>query len=274
MQLIFLRSRLTTSSPRGETIRIAHISDPHIAQANEFKEEIFEKGLKTVNSLKPEADLVFISGDITLEGTLPEYELAKDKIEGFESVTMIIPGNHDARHLGYQLFEEFFGRLEFKKEVGDVGILGLDSSEPDRDEGHIGRDKYRWVEEGLRSTEKLKIVGLHHHIVPVPNSGREQNIINDAGGLMDLVLRNDVSLILMGHRHVPYAVRVHNTLMVNAGTFSSTRTRAHLGNSFNIIDTHDRAIKITAYNIEKEKEKVMVEFDRDKDTYINRYYSR
>ncbi|UCE72990.1 MAG: metallophosphoesterase [Methanomassiliicoccales archaeon] len=253
-------------------MRIAHISDLHITQANEFKEKTFEKGRIAVNSLEPSADLVFISGDISYEGILPEYELAREKIKEFKGTTMLIPGNHDARHMGFQLFEEFFGRLEFYKRVGDVGIIGLDSTEPDKDEGHIGRDKYGWIEQNLKNPDKITIVGLHHHLVPVPNSGREQNIIIDAGGVLDLVLKNEVTLILMGHRHVPHAVRVHNTLMLNAGTFSSARTRAHLGNSFNIIDMQNKSITVTAYDIEKSKEKVMVEFDSDKDMYINRYY--
>jgi 3',5'-cyclic AMP phosphodiesterase CpdA len=190
----------------------------------------------------------------------------------FESPVMIIPGNHDARHLGYQLFLEFFGDLDYFKEVGEVGILGLDSTQPDKDEGHIGRDMYEWVEEELNKSDKLKVLGLHHHIVPVPNSGREQNIINDAGGVLDLVLKNNVSLILMGHRHVPYAVRVHRTLMVNAGTFSSARTRAHFGNSFNIIDIDDGAINVSKFDIGSEKEQLMVEFDRENRHYVNRYY--
>jgi Icc protein len=244
----------------------------HVTKANEFEKSIFGRGKSVVNSLDPPPDLIFISGDLTFEGVLPEYELAKQKVEEFDTKAMLIPGNHDARHLGYTLFYEFFGRLEFYKEVGEVGVVGLDSTEPDRDEGHIGRDKYGWIEKSLKEGKKFNIVGLHHHIVPVPNSGREQNIINDAGGVLDLVLKNDVPLILMGHRHVPYAVRVHNTLMVNAGTFSSSRTRAHLGNSFNIIDIMGKSIIVTIHNIESDEQKVMVEFNRDTNKYINRYY--
>lgn len=246
----------------------------HITHSKEFIEKIFNKGVKALNSLKPEADLIFISGDITLEGILPEYEIAKEKIGDFESSTMLIPGNHDARHLGYQLFREYFGRLEFYKEVGDLGVVGLDSTEPDLDEGQIGRDKYRWVSENLKNSKKLKLISFHHHLVPVPNSGREQNILNDAGGVLDLVLKNNVALILMGHRHVPYTVRVHNTLMINAGTFSSARTRAHLGHSFNIIDLEDGLITVTSFDLEKGKEKLMVKFDRDRGIYENRYYSK
>jgi 3',5'-cyclic AMP phosphodiesterase CpdA len=239
---------------------------------NEFNVKAFETGRKAVNSLDPKADLIFVSGDLTFEGTLPQYKMAKERLKEFESPTMIIPGNHDARHLGYQLFTEFFGDLDLFKEVGETSILGLDSTQPDRDEGHIGRDMYEWVDEQFQKAEKMKVLGLHHHIVPVPNSGREQNIINDAGGVLDLVLKNNVSLILMGHRHVPYAVRVHRTLMVNAGTFSSARTRAHFGNSFNIIDIANGAINISKYDIGSEKEQLMVEFDRENRHYVNRYY--
>jgi 3',5'-cyclic AMP phosphodiesterase CpdA len=255
-------------------IRIAHISDLHITKSKEFLEKIFERGVKAVNSLEPKADLIFISGDITWEGVLSEYELAAEKIKEFEGSTMVIPGNHDSRHLGYQLFQEYFGRLEFYKELGDLGVLGLDSTEPDLDEGHIGRDKYKWIEDNLKIDKKFQVIGFHHHLVPVPNSGREQNILNDAGGVLDVVLRNNTALVLMGHRHVPYSVRVHRTLMVNAGTFSSARTRAHLGHGFNIIDLEGTQITVTSYDLNKEKEKLIVEFDRDNRIYVNRYYSK
>jgi 3',5'-cyclic AMP phosphodiesterase CpdA len=270
MLLIYLRSQSTIYVQRGDNIRIAHISDLHINHGNEFKKDTFEKGKNAVNSLSPKPDLIFITGDLTFEGTLPEYKYAKEKIAEFESPTMLIPGNHDSRHLGYSIFPEFFGRLEFYKEVKNIGILGLDSTQPDKDEGHIGREKYQWIVDNLKK-DRFDIIGLHHHIIPVPNSGREQNIINDAGGFLDLVIRNNVGLILMGHRHVPFAVRVHRTLMVNAGTFSSARTRAHYGNSFNIIDIEDGAVTLTTHNIESKKERKMVEFDRVKKIYNNDY---
>lgn len=252
-------------------MRLAHISDLHINSGNEFKEDIFEMGKSAVDSLDPKADFIFISGDLTFEGTLPEYEYAKEKIQEFEGPVIQIPGNHDARHIGYQLFSEFFGELEFYKKIENIGILALDSTQPDRDEGHIGRDKYKFVKENLSKDTEFKIVGLHHHLIPVPNSGREQNIITDAGGLLDLVLKNDASLILMGHRHVPYMVRVHNTLMVNAGTFSSARTRGHFGNSFNIIDIGDGLISVATYNIGEQKEEVMIKFDPNKNQFVNKY---
>ncbi len=254
-------------------MRIVHISDLHINTGSEFKKETFNMGMEAINALDPAPELVFVSGDITWEGILPEFEMAKELMQGFESPVMLVPGNHDSRHLGYKLFTEFFGGLEFYKDLKGIGLLGLDSSEPDLDEGHVGRTKYQWIEESLGRAKGLKVMGFHHHLVPVPDAGRDRNILNDGGGVLDLVLSCGVSLVLMGHRHVPFSLRVHNTLMVNAGTFSSSRTRAHFGNSFNIIDVEGPAIIVTSYEIEDEKQTLMVKFDRENDVYMNRYYT-
>jgi len=77
----------------------------------------------------------------------------------------------------------------------------------------------------------------------------------------------------MGHRHVPYAVKIHNTLLVNAGTFSCNRTRAHFGNTFNIIDFKNNTIIVTVIDVEKGKQEKMVKYNPLDGCYINRYYN-
>ena len=76
----------------------------------------------------------------------------------------------------------------------------------------------------------------------------------------------------MGHRHVPWAVKIHKTLLVNAGTFSCNRTRAHYGNTFNIIDIEDDEIEVTVVNIGKDKKKKMIEFNLSNGICDNKYY--
>jgi len=118
----------------------------------------------------------------------------------------------------------------------------------------------------------LTVVGFHHHLIPVPNSGREKNIIEDAGETLDIILKNEIQLVLMGHRHVPYGVKIHKTLLVNAGTFSCNRTRAHFGNTFNIIDIENDSIKVTMVDILKQKQNKMIEFNIEDKQYFNWYY--
>ncbi|MEM2123661.1 MAG: metallophosphoesterase, partial [Candidatus Bathyarchaeia archaeon] len=98
---------------------------------------------------------------------------------------------------------------------------------------------------------------FHHHLVPVPHSGRETNVLEDAGEVLDNVLKYKVDLVLMGHRHVGRALRIEDTILVNAGTASSIRTRGRLGHTFNIIDVmEDGSIEIYERDIKKMEDRI------------------
>jgi len=251
-------------------MKIAHISDIHCNFGSDFNEKIFDKAAKMVNNA--DADFVFISGDLTTEGLLTEYEYAKEKLKKIDTKTVIVPGNHDERNLGFKLFPEFFGDPSFTHRYDNLNFIGLASSEPDKDNGRLGRRRHKLIAESIAKNNKMSIIGFHHHLIPVPNSGRETNIIDDAGETLDFILKNEVPLILMGHRHVPWGVKIHKTLLVNAGTFSCNRTRAHFGNTFNIIDIDEDDIKVKVVDIGKEKEKIMIEFNRNDGCCKNKYY--
>ena len=251
-------------------MKIAHISDIHCNKGTDFNPKVFDKAVKILN--KVDADFVFISGDLTTDGLLSEYELAKEKLKQIKGKMVVVPGNHDERNLGWKLFPEFFGDTDFIHSYDDITLVGLASSEPDKDNGRLGRGRHKKIEEGIKKGNKTTIIGFHHHLIPIPNSGRETNIIDDAGETLDIILKNEVPLVLMGHRHVPWAVKIHKTLLVNAGTFSCNRTRAHFGNTFNIIDIEDEEIKVEVVDIEKGKSKKMIEFNLSDGCCENKYY--
>jgi len=253
-------------------MKIAHISDIHCNLGTDFNPKVFEKAVTLLN--KEEADLIFISGDLTTFGLLSEYEMAAEKIKQIKGKTVIVPGNHDERNLGWKLFPEFFGITDFIHDYTDVTLVGLASSEPDKDNGRLGRGRHKKIEEGIKKNKKTTIIGFHHHLIPVPNSGRETNIIDDSGETLDIILKNEVPLVLMGHRHVPWGVKIHKTLLVNAGTFSCNRTRAHFGNTFNIINIKENEIDVKVVDIEKEKKKEMINFNLSDGCCVNKYYNK
>jgi len=251
-------------------MKLAHISDIHCNYGTDFNPKVYEKAVKMLNKL--DADIIFISGDLTTDGLLSEYELAQEKLKEITGKLVIVPGNHDERNLGFKLFPEFFGGTDFIHSFKELNLVGLASSEPDKDDGRLGRGRHKLIEEGIKKNNKMTIIGFHHHVIPVPNSGREKNIIEDAGETLDIILRNEVPLVLMGHRHVPYGVKIHKTLLVNAGTFSCNRTRAHFGNTFNIIDLESDSITVTVVNIRQKKQKKMIHFNLADGCCINRNY--
>ena len=77
---------------------------------------------------------------------------------------------------------------------------------------------------------------LHHHLLPVPGTGRERNVVHDAGDTLECLQRADVHLVLSGHKHVPYAWRLENLFVVNAGTVSTTRLRGKTKPCYNVIE--------------------------------------
>jgi Icc protein len=140
-----------------------------------------------------------------------------------------VPGNHAARNVGYLHFEDSFGardsRLRLQLDRLEIALVAVDSSKPDLDEGEIGREHYGWIEEGFGGEADLRVFVCHHHLVPVPGTGRERNQVLDAGDVLSLLRRCEVDLVLSGHRHVPYVWPIAGMLLVHSGTVSTLRTR-------------------------------------------------
>jgi Icc protein len=89
---------------------------------------------------------------------------------------------------------------------------------------------------------------LHHHLLPVPGTGRERNIVYDAGDVLEVLQRCEVDLVLSGHKHVPYAWRMESLFVVNAGTACSLRLRGHMKPCYNIITLEvDRVTVVRKY---------------------------
>src|SRR5215210_4836450 len=203
---------------------IAHISDLHCGDPH-FQPSLLERAISEINDLAPKA--VVCTGDLTVYGFKEEFLLARDYLAKLECREMIvIPGNHDSRNVGYVHFEELFGDRSSVLHLDGVSIVAVDSTEPDLDHGLIGRGRYPWIEERFAAEEAfLRVFVLHHHLLPVPGTGRERNVVHDAGDARECLLRAGVHLVLSGHKHVPYAWQLENLFVVNAGTVSTTRVR-------------------------------------------------
>jgi len=205
-----------------------------------------------LNSLTPEPNIVVHTGDVTDNGILADYELAVEKIREIKFEMIVAPGNHDERNYGGSLFKELIGPVDFETSVGRAVFLVLDSAVPDIDNGRLGRRRHELIQSKLSRLPEsaVKVVVFHHHLIPVPFAGREADILEDAGDALRLLLGMNVNLVLMGHRHVRHSIKVNNTVLTNAGTVSSARTRGRLGHSFNVVDImEDLSIKVTEIDI-------------------------
>ena len=215
-------------------LTIAHISDLHCGGPH-FVPNLLQRAISEVNDLRP--DIVICSGDLTSFGFKQEYAEAKRYLDSLAcGSVVVIPGNHDSRNVGYVHFEELFGERNSVLHRDGVTVVAVDSSEPDLDHGQIGRGRYAWIEEQFAAPADLRIFVLHHHLLPVPGTGRERNIVYDAGDLIECLQHAGVDLVLSGHKHVPYAWKLENMFIVNAGTVSSMRLRGNTRQCYNVIE--------------------------------------
>ncbi|PMB75122.1 MAG: metallophosphoesterase [Candidatus Bathyarchaeota archaeon] len=219
---------------------IAQISDVHCGPM--LRRDTLRAGIKEINELSP--DVVLVCGDLTENGIISEFETAVKELKRLKAEKIIyVSGNHDYRSTGYLLFKEFFPFSQVT-EVNDAVILVLSSARPDRDDGEVGHRQNLWLEKTLEKyKDKIKIVALHHHIIPVPDTGADQITIVDAGDVLRSLVKSKVNLVLCGHRHRPWRWRIEDMLVVHAGSISCEKLRGFFCNSYNIIEIKNKKVE-------------------------------
>jgi 3',5'-cyclic-AMP phosphodiesterase len=177
-----------------DSFLIAQLSDIHCGSVS-FDAELLHHAVKEVLSLAP--DVVLIGGDLTTDGYAHEFRHAQSFLAPLFDVpltTIVIPGNHDAKNVGYLHFVDSFGpgdvpgkgdrvlHLSARLDGTDadsraITVVAMDSTKPDLARGEIGRERYWWIRQQFAQPADFKVFALHHHLVPVPGTGRERNTV-------------------------------------------------------------------------------------------------
>ncbi len=223
-------------------LRLAHLSSlrcGHLLYRSDLLRDVVDR----VNASRP--DVVLVAGDLTASGYAWEYEEAVGWLDRLEAPQVVVAGNHDSRNVGYLHFERHFGErfVRYRQELDEVRaerldapgitVLGLDTSEPDLDEGRVGREWYDWIRKGYDHPDDLKVFLVHHHLVAIPGAGREQSVIEDAGDVLAILTEVGVDIAVSGHKHVPYFWGVNGMLVANGGTASTRLVRGTVEPSWN-----------------------------------------
>jgi 3',5'-cyclic-AMP phosphodiesterase len=246
-----------------DSFLIAQLSDIHCGSPF-FDPQLLHHAVEEVRALAP--DLVLIGGDLTTDGYAHEFREAQNFLAPLldaQLTTVVIPGNHDAKNVGYLHFTDSFGPgdvpgkgdrvLHLTAGLGggpddapeSVTVVAMDSTKPDLAEGEIGRERYSWIRQQFVAPAGLRIFALHHHLVPVPGTGRERNTVWDSGDVLALLGEMGVDLILSGHKHVPFVWLLNDLLVVNSGTVSSHRLRGYVRPSYNLLEVTQDRITVT-----------------------------
>lgn len=212
---------------------IVQISDLHCADTEQFLRDKLTTAIHEINTLNP--DLVIIAGDLAENGFKTEFEEAKRFIDKIQCRQKIITmGNHDARYTGYMIFEELFGASSGILDTAECRVIYVNTARPDRDAGHMGRDQIKFIENNF-AKDKLNVLVMHHHLIPVPDTGLEAAIVEDAGDVLKMLSKLNPELVLSGHRHRPWSWKLNDINFFFSGAVSTIRLRGFFENSYNVI---------------------------------------
>jgi 3',5'-cyclic AMP phosphodiesterase CpdA len=219
---------------------IVHASDIHCGP--EFQKAVFEAAVDEINDLDPDATV--ITGDLTENGLLFQYRMAREAVDSIKCKTKVIcSGNHDYRSTGYLLFKKFFPSRRVVK-MGDCIFTTVSTARPERNDGEVGHRQVVWLERTLSKHRKMmKVVAMHHHLIQVPDTGPDNIPVVDAGDTLRGIMNAKVNLVLGGHRHRPWRWMVGDTQIIHAGTLSSERLRGFYSHCYNIIDIKRDSIR-------------------------------
>ena len=225
-------------------MKLVQLSDIHCTSSPIFLGDKLKTAIKEINQMNPE--LVIISGDLTHNGFKDEMEDVKLFIDQIECDRVIVTmGNHDSLFTGYIPFEEIFGSATGVVEGSEYKVVYVNTARPDRDEGRVGRDQLKLIRREFEKSDKFDILVMHHHLIPVPDTGLEQAIVEDAGDVLKAILSIRLDLVLSGHRHRPWRWKLNGTEFIFAGAVSTRRLRGFFKNSYNVIEITDEGIKPT-----------------------------
>jgi 3',5'-cyclic AMP phosphodiesterase CpdA len=165
-------------------------------------------------------DQVIVTGDLTNLSLRPEFELARQILDGIRlgaTAVTVVPGNHDVYTFGAlrrKLFWELLApyatadgasRVAFPlvRVRGEVAIVGLSTARPSPPplaDGWLGRAQLAALDEALAALDgKFRIVALHHP--PYTNRHAILRGLRDRAALQQVLERRGAELVLHGHEH-------------------------------------------------------------------------
>ena len=224
---------------------VLHISDTHFGSE---QPAVVEALVQLAHTQKP--DLVVLSGDITQRARPEQFSAARQFVDSLAAPALVLPGNHDIALFDlwarltrpYARYSAAFGTvLEPVHQSHDLLVVGVNTTRAARHKhGEVSTAQIERVARMLSQAtpEQLRIVVVHQPVA-VTRPSDINNLLRGHAPALAAWAAAGADLVLGGHIHLPYTLAVHGLARpvwaVQAGTAVSTRLRAGMPNSVNLL---------------------------------------
>ena len=224
---------------------VLHISDTHFGSE---QPAVVQALVQLAHHQKP--DLVVLSGDITQRARPEQFSAARQFLGSLAAPALVLPGNHDIALFDlwarltrpYARYSAAFGPLlEPVHQSHDLLVLGVNTTRAARHKhGEVSTAQIERVAHMLAQAtpQQLRLVVVHQPVA-VTRTSDVKNLLRGHAPALAAWAAAGADLVLGGHIHLPYTLAVPGLARpvwaVQAGTAVSTRLRAGLPNSVNLL---------------------------------------
>ena len=240
-------------------MRVIQLSDVHFGAEDGPAVEAATAFVATAR-----ADLLMITGDLTLNGLPKEFRAAEAWLARLPQPMLVTPGNHDTPYWNIPLraLQPFnrYRRYVGAPQASRFDMAGLHARmintargfQPrlDWSKGAVNLDLARAAVRAIADgpADDLRIIGCHHPLVEVADSPVTGDV-HRGQATARIFCEGGVDLVLTGHVHNPFAVALPfcdgKTYAVGAGTLSRRVRGAPPG--FNVLEISPAAVEVTAH---------------------------
>lgn len=240
---------------------LVHLSDLHFGRVDEA---LLAPLIDVVAQVAP--DVVVVSGDLTQRARATEFKQARDFLDRLAGPRIVVPGNHDVPL--YNVLGRFSRPLKrFRAYIeaelrptyidDEIAVLGINTSRSlTIKNGRINAVQIKYLCGTMRrlNADVVKVV-VTHHPFDVGTGDAKKQVVGRAARAMAMFADCGADVLLAGHLHTSYSggSQVHYpladyaTLVVSAGTATSTRSRGET-NSFNVLKIQTPHIAVERFD--------------------------
>jgi 3',5'-cyclic-AMP phosphodiesterase len=149
---------------------IAQVTDIHLGfepnNPAEFNRQRLDQVIARLQSMKPQPDLLFLSGDLVDRGDIESYERLRDIVAECPFPVWMCLGNHDLRDNFIATFSDIpvnDGFVQYEVETESLRLLFLDTLEEGRHGGACCEARAKWLSEQLAAKpDRPTLIVMHH----------------------------------------------------------------------------------------------------------------
>jgi 3',5'-cyclic AMP phosphodiesterase CpdA len=218
-------------------MRIAHLSDPHLARGPLAAQPAanLADAIGRVLAVEPRPDCIVVTGDLADTGHPEEYAALHAILRHCPVPVHLMPGNHDdpdalIARFGDTPFLDDGLSTKYAVEYPEATIIVADSWRPEDPAGQLGPDQLSWIDRTLAARPQVPaFVCLHHPPLALGMPFLDSIMLTDAAEFADVIQRHPhVVRVLTGHVHRTVSAMFAGTLLAVApSTFRQSALRMH-----------------------------------------------